>query len=158
MEDKSLFERVISGEYFTEAKQLCSGVFWVITDSRNLSSYKLVFFDVPCDPDGTPIGNHDIPLNSKKGNSYNHKLLWEEEIAGNPSHKPYCRKSYDFYPRGRVIVSNNKADIYLNPNINQSNIIDEIKQKYGLTNHNISSVRVMNDTSTHYKCWMDCYE
>lgn len=142
-------------EYLTEAKELSSGIFWVLTDDRDLNSYEFIFFDIPCDTDGTPTGDHIMELNSKNGHTYNHKNVWETSIKNNSSYRPYNKKAYDYYPRGRVQISNNKADIYLNQNINIPNIINEIKTAFGLSAHNISKVRVVVDNSDHYQCWMD---
>jgi len=138
-----------------EAKQLCSGVFWILSDSYDLSDHKLLIFGIPCDHDGNPLNTHSIELNSKSGNSYNHKKLWESEVKNNSEYSPYNKKDYNYYPRGRVEISHNRAIIYLNPNINKSNYIDEIKEKFGLSSSNIPEVRVKVDGSIHYQCFLD---
>ena len=138
-----------------ETKELCSGIFWIITEDSKVSYYKLLAFEIPCDTYGNHLGMHRIPLNSKSGGTYNHKRLWEDEIKNNSRHKPYNKKAFDYYPRGRVEVANNRAIIYLNPDINRTNIIDEIKLKFGLSEHNIADVRVIIDNSAHYQCWID---
>jgi len=152
-----IFEEVLwkSQEYLTEAKQLCSGIFWVISDNYDLSDHKLLIFDIPCDKDGNPDNTHSIELNAKKGKTYNHQKLWEEIIKNNPEHRPYNKKNYNYYPRGRVEISNNKAVIYLNPNINEDRFLDEIKIKFGLSEYYISEVRVITDGSEHYQCFLD---
>jgi len=146
-------ENVIFGDYL--ARELHSGVFWVISDFHDLSDYKLLVFEIPCDVNGKPVGTHSIELNSKSGSTYNHKKLWKDTIVGNSAHKPYNRKSYDYYPRGRVEISNDRAIIYLNPNIDKPFIINEIKNSFGLILENISEIRIIADGSNHYKCWMD---
>ena len=138
-----------------EAKQLCSGVFWIITDNHDLSDYTLLSYSIPCDTSGMPIGSHSIPLNAKSGLTYNHKKLWEQEISNNPLYRLFNKKDFDYFPRGRVVISNSKAVIYLNPGINTTRIIDDIKREFGLTEQNISYVRVHNDNSQHYKCFLD---
>jgi len=135
--------------------QLCSGVFWVVTENSKISEYKLLFFTIPCDMNGTATGGHTVPLNSKSGKSYNHKKLWDSEIKNSNTHKPYNKQQYNFYPRGRVEVANNQAIIFLNPNINISKVINDIKLKFGLTEQNISAVRILFDGSIHYKCFLD---
>jgi len=135
--------------------QLCSGIFWVITETMDISEYKLLAFEIPCDSQGNAVGGHKVPLNAKSGNSYNHKKLWESEIKNMATHKPYGKQDYDYYPRGRVEVSNNRATIYLNPNINIDQTINNIKLHFGLTENNISCVRIVSDGSTHYKCFID---
>lgn len=111
---------------------LSSGVFWVITENLDVSDHKLLLFEIPCDPDGNHLGKHTIELNAKSGGTYNHKKLWETEVKNNPTHKPYNKKAYNYYPRGRVEISNNRATIYLNPHINKTRIVNEIKLKCGL--------------------------
>jgi hypothetical protein len=48
----------------------------------------------------------------------------------------------------------NRAVIYLNPHINKPDFIDEVKREFGLS-HNIPDVRVKNDGSDHYRCFLD---
>lgn len=142
-------------EYFIEAKELRSGIFWVITDDSDIEEWKLLVFDIFCDTGGNITKDPEIPVNAKSETTYNHKKLWETEVKNNPFHKPYNKREYDYHPRGRVDISNNKATIYLNPHINKPNIIKEIKSEFGLSTHNISAVRVFNDNSDHYKCFID---
>jgi hypothetical protein len=138
-----------------EEKQLCSGIFWILSDYYDLSDYELLMFNIPCDPDGNPHNTHSIALNSKSGNTYNHKKLWESEVKNNSKYRPYNKKSYDYYPRGRIEISNNRAVIYLNPHINKPDLIDIIKQNFGLFLYNISEVRIIADGSEHYQCFLD---
>jgi len=137
-----------------EVKQLCSGVFWILSENNDLSNYKLLVFPIPCDPNGNPLNIHSIELNSKSGNTYNHKKLWESEVKNNNEYRPYNKKDYDYYPRGRVEISHNRAVIYLNPNINKQNIIDEIIRGFGLID-NIPEIQVKVDGSVHYQCFLD---
>ena len=136
-------------------KHLSRGVFWVLTDSFSLDNWSLLAFDIPCDSSGNISGSPELNLNSKKGNSYNHRKLWEEEIKSNSSYRPYNKKEYNHYPRGRVEVSNNKATIFLNHHINLPEIVEEIKTKFGLSSHNISEVNMVVDGSVHYQCFLD---
>jgi hypothetical protein len=140
---------------YTETANLCSGIFWVLTDNGEMENYKLLAFTIPCDARGIVTGRHTIPLNSKSGTTYNHKIMWESRVRNNPAYKPYNKKGYDYYPRGRVEVANNKAVIYLNPHINKPEIVDEIKDKFGLSEQNIGSVRVVADNSAHYGCFIN---
>jgi hypothetical protein len=134
-----------------EEKELCSGIFWILSDNNDLSERILLIFPIPCDSNGTPKNTHSVELNSKSGNSYNHKKIWENEMKS----APYRNKKYNYYPRGRVEISNNKAVIYLNPHINKTVFIDEIKKGFGLAASNISEVRVIADGSRHYQCFLD---
>ena len=135
--------------------ELCSGIFWVIADSLDLEDYRLLAFTIPCDRNGKPLGIHAIELNAKSGGTYNHKKLWESEVKNNPAHKPYNKMDYNYYPRGRVEISNDKATIYLNPHIFETFIIADVEEQFGLTPDNISTGGVVADGSSHYKCWMD---
>jgi len=45
-----------------ESHRLCSGVFWVITDSGDINDYMLLVFEIPCDPYGNIIGTKKVPL------------------------------------------------------------------------------------------------
>jgi hypothetical protein len=155
-DQEALFQSILDdNELFIDApeKELCSGIFWIISDNYDLSDHKLLMFDIPCDPNGNPNNTHTIELNSKSGISYNHKKLWESEIKNNSEHRQYNKKDFDYYPRGRVQISHNRADIYLNPNINQPEFIEEIKQKFGL--FKIPEVRIITDGSVHYQCFLD---
>jgi len=139
----------------TETNRLSFGIFWVISDSEDLDDYKLLCFNVPCDVYGNSTETPDIPLNSKSGASYNHKAVWESHVKNNRLHKPYNKNDYNYYPRGRVEISINKAVIYLNPHINQAHILMEIKATFGLCENNISKVRVVADNSAHYRCFIE---
>jgi hypothetical protein len=154
-EMNSIFEQVLRESHLTEAKQLCSGIFWIISDNYDLSEHKLLMFEIPCDVNGTPDNPNSLGLNAKSGITYNHKKTWENEIKTNSEHRPYNKRDYDYYPRGRIQIANNKAIIYINPHINQPLFIDEIKQKFGLSPYNISEVEVKIDGSVHYYCFLD---
>jgi len=136
-------------------QQLSSGIFWILSDNYDLSDLKFLMFKIPCDSNGNPNNTPSIKLNSKSGNTYNHKKIWDEEIKNNSEYRPYNKKDYDYYPRGRVEISNNRATIFLNPHINRSDFIKLIKQNFGLFPNNISDIRVITDGSTHYQCFLD---
>jgi len=131
---------------------LSFGIFWIISDDLDFNDYKLLCFRAFCDAYGNPMKLPEIPLNSKSGTSYNHKIMWDSRIKNNPANKPYNKKSYNYYPRGRVEIANNTAIIYLSPLINQSQLIARIKSEFGLSSENISSMRIIADNSAHYEC------
>jgi hypothetical protein len=131
-------------------RHISFGIFWVISDSTDFEDYKLLCFTVHCDPNGNAIEVPPVQLNSKSGTSYNHRAMWDSQVKNNPVYKPYNKKSYNHYPRGRVEVSNNRAIIYLNPVLCHENILDEIKAAFGLTEESISSTRIVADNSAHY--------
>ena len=111
------------------SKPLSRGVFWIVDD-------KILAFPFYED---SGIGV------AKSGNTYNHKKLWSEI-------KPKgCNKPYNYYPRGRVDISNKgKAIIYLNPNISED-WFPEIRSEFGIR----EDPTVRYDYSQHYKCYLD---
>ena len=105
------------------------GVFWVV-DGELLA--------VPYDDDAT-VGV------AKSGDNYNHRLIWDYV-------KPRrCNKPFDYYPRGRVEISNKgKPVIYMNPNIGEE-YIPKIRECFSLD----EEPRIHYDGSNHYKCFKD---
>lgn len=105
------------------------GVFWVING-------ELLSF---------PFIENTLDGVAKSGNTYNHKKLW-------PDVKPRgCNMSYNYYPRGRVDITNKgKPVIYMNPNIDDS-IIQQIRSDFGLR----TEPTIRYDYSDHYKCYLD---
>ena len=123
-----------------------SGIFWVIDDDR-----QLLMFGIPCDERGNIVGTPALQPNSRSGKTYNHKITWETVVATDLIHKPYNKHPYNYFPRGRVEIANRCAVIFLNPYINQPDIVDEIKLKFGLVNHKITKIRIVEDNSFHYQ-------
>ena len=113
----------------TMADEMSRGVFWVIDG-------KLLSF---------PFYEYSSEGIAKSGNTYNHKKLWSTV-------KPRgCNKPYNYYPRGRVDISNKgNPVIYLNPNIDES-FIPQIKSEFGLR----VTPKLFYDHSEHYKCHLD---
>lgn len=111
------------------AKEMSRGVFWVIDD-------KLLAF---------PFMEDSLEGIAKSGNTYNHKKLWNDV-------KPRgCNKPYNYYPRGRVDISNKgKPIIYMNPNIDDA-LIPLIKSEFGLRSEPV----IRYNNSQHYKCYLD---
>ena len=115
---------------FVEAKEMSRGVFWVIDD-------ELLAFPFYGETNGSGI--------AKSGLTYNHEKLWQ---SVKPKH---CNKPYNYYPRGRVEISNNgEPVIYMNPNIGEY-MIPQIKVAFGIIEEPI----VRYDYSKHYQCYLD---
>ena len=111
------------------------GVFWCIDDDGDFGMVLLAkTFE-----HGETVGV------SKSGDNYNHKLLWDEI-------KPKgCNKPYDYYPRGRVEISNKgKPVIYMNPNISED-VIEHIIAAFDIS----EKPTVHYDGSSHYLCHLD---
>lgn len=114
----------------TSAKEESRGVFWVIDN-------QLLAFPF--------YGDSTIGV-AKSGNTYNHKKLWKEICP-----REYRKYPYNYFPRGRVELSNKgKPIIYINPNIEDSTIQD-IKVEFGL----LGEPTIKYDNSQHYKCYLD---
>lgn len=106
----------------------------------------LLAFNKYCDCDGIP---HDISdCNSKSGNSYNHKITWQQL-----PNKITNGKAFDYYPRGRVEIKRNKAIIWINEMLSDKNIINEIIREFGLSQ--LEDIEIKIDGSMHYMCHFD---
>lgn len=131
-----------------EDSQLYSGIFW-IKDINNISSSDL-YFQVPVDMYGNPQGDTSH-LNAKSGTTFNHEKTWKDlqkSVTNN--------KSFDYYPRGRVMIANNKATIWANPNICNDELKSWCISKFNLNKRNgINRVDLKPDFSNHYKCHLD---
>ena len=106
------------------------GVFWLIDDGELLAcTYE----------------ENSVFGVSKSGNNYNHRLLWDHV-------KPLgCNKPYNYYPRGRVEISNKgKPIVYMNCNIGEDSL-KLIMEAFELE----EIPKVHYDGSEHYKCFQD---
>ena len=82
---------------------------------------------------------------AKSGDNYNHRLLWDHIKPAK------CSKPFDYYPRGRVEISNKgKLVVYMNRNIG-AEYIPDIMKGFGLSEEPM----IHYDGSKHYKCHMD---
>ena len=95
-------------------EKMRKGLFWLIDESVDpqLCTNQLLFFAAECDKNGSVLNNQK-PYNSRKGDSYAHKQSWE--AATKDSSRRIRNKPWDFFPRGRVEISNGKATVYHNP-------------------------------------------
>lgn len=64
--------------------------------------------------------------------------------------KRFRRFEYDYYPRGRVVVRNGTATVFLNRHIATDEVLATINQVFGLT-----SPKVHAEGSRHYECYID---
>lgn len=132
-----------------EDTALYKGIFW-ITDSENLEHNRQNCFLIPVASDGSLIGDYQM-YNSRNGNTYNHERTWAELPKSITQNKPF-----NYFPRGRVEISNGKATIYLSPHINTPEIREFVQNEFNLTPYNgISKVIFHSDGSNHYKCYLD---
>ena len=105
------------------------GVFWIVDDEIKMF----------------PFGSVDAPeAVSKAGDSYNHERLWKALNSLNTG------KSFDYYPRGRVvIVAREKAIIYCRPHIDDM-ALEKVACAFGLKEYQLK-----RDYSRHYHCYLD---
>lgn len=106
---------------------------------------KGVFWIIDGKPHSYPFDGTQTDGIAKSGDTYNHKKLWDFV-------KPKgCNKPYNYYPRGRVEITNKgKPVIYMNPNID-SVYIKSIKNDFEI----FTDVCVRYDYSEHYRCFLD---
>lgn len=131
-----------------ESTSLNKGIFWIV-DEDDINKNKNYCFTIDCDMDGNVIGEYQ--LNAKSGETYNHKLVWQELPSSMTFNKPY-----NYYPRGRVEIKNGIAKIFLNPTINYKEITDYITNQFHLYEINgIRNVKIISDGSNHYKCYRE---
>lgn len=132
--------------------QLYRGIFW-ITDIDDVYSSKL-YFTIPCDSNGIindTTFSISPQMSSVGSDNYNHKKVWNQL----PS-KITKNKSFDYYPRGRVEISNGVAKVFHSPHIPQKELKEFVTDKFNLTQHNgIRKIKMIADGSDHYKCYLD---
>ena len=117
-------------------------IFWY-----NPTEKKLIVKKVACDHNGVAL--EPVEYSSKSGDNFNHKAEWAKLSRGITGGHPY-----NYYPRGRVEVKNNKATVYFHPILNEPRAIDRISEGFGLYNGTIL-VREVPDGSDHYKYLID---
>lgn len=82
---------------------------------------------------------------AKSGDTYNHKKLWD--IARPKG----CKVPFDYYPRGRVELTNKgKAVIYMSVHIGDDHI-PGIKSAFEISGDAV----IRYDRSRHYQCYLD---
>ncbi len=135
-----------------EDVQLYRGIFW-IPDVNNVGSSNL-YFTIPCDVFGD-INDHEfhIPdsMSSTGSDNYNHQRVW------NSLERRYTKgKPFNYYPRGRVEISNGVAKVFHSPRIPQDELRKFVIDKFNLTSHNgIKKIKMIADGSDHYRCYLD---
>lgn len=127
-----------------ESRELSTGIFWYDTEDD-----KWLIIDTPCDLDGN-VDTDKAAFNAKSGTTYNHEKCWKDVQSANKLYKSY---PYNYFPRGRVMIHNNIADVYYNPYFNTERMQREISSKFGLSE--VSKVRWHVDNSNHYQCLVD---
>ena len=145
---REIYEALQLEESITD---LAQGVFWIV-DLENLYNNEDYCFPIFCDAYGNNLSvDSEYELNAKSGTTYNHQALWKK-LPKKLTHG----QEFDYYPRGRVQIANQKAVVYLNPNINTEDVQKFIIDEFNLSRINgIESIVFNSDGSEHYKCYLD---
>ena len=125
-----------------ESKEPCTGIFWFVQKDEEIEKFQILYLDIPQDA--------EIQGNSRNGLTFTHKNTWSDLSIS--CEKSIKNKQWDYFPRGRVEIRNNKATVYLNPNINTPEYQKDIIDAFNL--HRINT-KFISDGSTHYKCFLD---
>ena len=122
------------------------GIFWC--DSFGCDSPQLIVVSVKCDADGK--SDRPIDFSSKSGQNFNHKAEWQKLSRSVTRGQPF-----NYYPRGRVEIKNRKATIYLNPDLNNTVVLNKIIEDFELKNQqDLKSIAVKSDGSSHYHYYL----
>lgn len=122
------------------------GIFWC--DSFGCDSPHLIVVSVKCDADGK--SDRPIGFSSKSGQNFNHKAEWQKLSRSVTRGQPF-----NYYPRGRVEIKNRKATIYLNPDLNNTVVLNKIIEDFELKNQqDLKSIAVKSDGSSHYHYYL----
>ena len=122
------------------------GIFWC--DSFGRDSPHLIVVSVKCDADGK--SDRPIDFSSKSGQNFNHKAEWQKLSRSVTRGQPF-----KYYPRGRVEIKNRKATIYLNPDLNNTVVLNKIIEDFELKNQQgLKSIAVKSDGSSHYHYYL----
>ena len=122
------------------------GIFWC--DSFGRDSPHLIVVSVKCDADGK--SDRPIDFSSKSGQNFNHKAEWQKLSRSVTRGQPF-----NYYPRGRVEIKNRKATIYLNPDLNNTVVLNQIIEEFELKNQQgLKSIAVKSDGSSHYHYYL----
>ena len=125
------------------------GIFWIV-DRDNLDNNGNYLFRILCSASGDILEVLSGEGISKNGKNYNHKKIWDSLSKDYTLGKPF-----DYFPRGRVEIANNKVRVYLNPIINIDEIQEYIKKEFGLDSKEIKKIDFISDGSNHYICHLD---
>lgn len=109
---------------------LYKGIFW-------FKDGEILAVKVLCDSVGNPL--EPCVFSSKSGKNFNHKKEWES------FHSPL---PYNYYPRGRVEITNNKAIVFLHTSLCTNSVKSTIAACFGL--HEIK-IEWKADGSKHYQ-------
>ena len=83
-----------------------------------------------------------------KSDSISHKDAWAQiRLHGE---KRFRQLEYNHYPRGRVVVRNGSATVFLSRHIVHDEVLAAVNQIFGL-----STPKIHAEGGAHYKCYID---
>ena len=135
-------ETIAKNKEYKRGSLMYKGIFWY-----DPSEKKLIVKKVACNRDGVAL--EEVEYSSKSGDNFNHRAEWAKLPRSVTNGQPY-----NYYPRGRVEIKNNKATVYQNPILDQTPIMEMINDEFGL-NCTTMLARYVNDGSEHYGYIMD---
>ena len=83
-----------------------------------------------------------------KSDSISHKDAWTQIVQ--PENKEFRRLDFDYYPRGRVVVKNDRATVFISRHI----VIDEVLEIINTT-FNLTTPKIHAEGGKHYQCFLD---
>ena len=117
---------------------MSEGLFWVICD---MSDNKINWGE-----DWSLYVVHFID-----GSNTSHKNAWARvRYHMNMEGDKRFKCDYNYYPRGRVVVRNDKATVYLNRHIATDEVLAKVNNTFGLT-----APKIHAEGGEHYKCFID---
>lgn len=112
------------------------GIFWYIKNKDGESELVCV------KTEWNSANETNVQFSSKSGENFNHKAEWAKMPRRITGGKPY-----NYYPRGRVEIKNEKIRIFCNPVLTEENIIELIIKEFSLEN---TKPKIIADASFHY--------
>lgn len=130
------------------------GIFWFTCsiDSAGKCDFtdsEIIARRIPCDLNGNPLYKQDF--NSKNQLNFTHERSWLSLVE---RRKDLRRYSWNYFPRGRVEIKNQRAYLFVNPHILECpDFKKRIIRYFDLTD--IWPMKVIPDHSAHYHCFID---
>jgi len=83
-----------------------------------------------------------------KSDAISHKDAWAQMVQ--PGHREYRQCAYNHYPRGRVVVRNGRATVFLSQHIAVDSVVAAVCEAF-----RVDAPKVHAEGSAHYRCRMD---
>ena len=85
-----------------------------------------------------------------KSDSISHKDAWSQ--IAQRENKQFRHLEYDHYPRGRVVIRNSRATVYLNRNLLEDGVLvlETIAYTFCIKNYKTHA-----EGGKHYRCYID---